>query len=206
MTKTAVGRVGTPTRGYRVELRYEAEDGSWSALVPELPGCVAVGETPNDAIADLPSVIDLWIATARDAGIPVAEPRPEFVASGKFLLRTPKDLHQALIVRAEYEGVSLNSYCVSLLSAGIGRTLATEVRRAEIPRAALEDMMDQLVGRADLIARVVHTTTGNTWIAGAQGPYETRPAGSEANRFLGRHTDLFELLGREDANSLALAG
>jgi predicted RNase H-like HicB family nuclease len=64
------------SRGYVVELRHE-EDDSWTAAVPDLPGAVAVGATPDEAVGDLPTVIDLWIATATERGMPVPTPEKQ---------------------------------------------------------------------------------------------------------------------------------
>ena len=130
MTRTGTDVPNTHSRGYTVELR-EEEDGSWTALVPELPGAVAVGHSPNEAIHDLPEVIDLWIATARERRMPVPPPRAEPEVSGRFLLRLPKDLHHALVNRARVEGVSLNTYCVSVLSVALGESLAQRSRELQ---------------------------------------------------------------------------
>ena len=42
--------------------------------VPELPGCMAHGPTKREAISNAEAAIDLWIATAKDDGIPIPEP------------------------------------------------------------------------------------------------------------------------------------
>lgn len=115
-------RADLHSRGYTIELR-EEEDGSWSALVPELPGAVAVGDTPNDAVEELPAVIDLWIAAASDRGMPVPAPRREESANGKVLVRLPRTVHARLVRAAREEGVTLNAYCVSVLSAGLAQAL-----------------------------------------------------------------------------------
>jgi hypothetical protein len=41
------------------------------------------------------------------------------MASGKFSLRIPPQLHEELVKQAEDEGVSLNLYCNFLLTAGV---------------------------------------------------------------------------------------
>ena len=115
-----------------MELR-EEEDGSWTALVPELPGCVAVGDSPNEAVEDLPQVIDLWIATARERGLPVPAPRREETANGRVLVRLPRTVHAKLLRAAREEGVTLNAYCVSVLSAGLAQALE---RSHDQPRPA----------------------------------------------------------------------
>jgi predicted RNase H-like HicB family nuclease len=55
----------------------EATDGSriFLAEVPELPGCMAHGETPEEAKQNLEEAIDLYLQTLDDAGM--ERPRPQ---------------------------------------------------------------------------------------------------------------------------------
>jgi predicted RNase H-like HicB family nuclease len=100
---------------YRMELR-RAEDGGYIARVQELPGCMADGETPAEAIEGLRDAMYTWIESRQDGGLPVPEPRGEDDYSGRFVVRMPKYLHARLAQEADLEGVSLNQYVVSLLS------------------------------------------------------------------------------------------
>ena len=54
------------------------------AYVPDLPGCVAVGETEQEALRLVQEAIALHIEALREQGLPVPEPRShaEFVAAG----------------------------------------------------------------------------------------------------------------------------
>jgi len=60
-----------------------------------------------------------WITVALEDGKEIPEPAAEPQYSGKFLVRGPKSLHAALIREAELEGVSLNQFVVSALSAAV---------------------------------------------------------------------------------------
>ncbi len=60
---------------YEIIIYWSAEDGVFVAEVPELPGCVAHGPTPEEALTEVRNVIDLWIATANEFGDPVPEPK-----------------------------------------------------------------------------------------------------------------------------------
>jgi predicted RNase H-like HicB family nuclease len=51
------------------------EDNRWLVDVPELPGCMADGDTPEDALKNAEVVINEWIATARSIGRPIPEPK-----------------------------------------------------------------------------------------------------------------------------------
>ena len=64
-----------------VELKYEIiiywseQDGHYIAEVPELPGCMADGETLEETLSMAQEVMRLWIETATDSGTPVPEPK-----------------------------------------------------------------------------------------------------------------------------------
>ena len=100
-----------------------AEDGGgWLIEFPDLPGCIADGGTPEEAISIGREAKAAWIAAMREAGRDVPEPGgdPTTGYSGKWLLRTPKSLHRRLAEQAERENVSLNTLAVTLLAQGIG--------------------------------------------------------------------------------------
>jgi predicted RNase H-like HicB family nuclease len=65
----------------RIRMRYELiiywskEDHSFVVEVPELPGCMADGQTYAKAVANAKTVIDEWIETARKLNRPIPEPR-----------------------------------------------------------------------------------------------------------------------------------
>jgi predicted RNase H-like HicB family nuclease len=58
-----------------VDVHWSAEDAVFVAEVPELPGCMAHGDSQEDALANIQDAIQLWIDTAREFGDPVPELR-----------------------------------------------------------------------------------------------------------------------------------
>lgn len=52
----------------------EEDGGGFSAIVPDLPGCMSDGETPEEAIANVRDAIAAWIEAATDLGREVPEP------------------------------------------------------------------------------------------------------------------------------------
>jgi len=60
---------------YEIILYWSEEDGVFVAEVPELPGCAAHGDSLEAALANVRQAVELWIATAREFGDPVPEPR-----------------------------------------------------------------------------------------------------------------------------------
>jgi len=53
--------------GYEIEMVAEPE-GGFTVLVPELPGCVTVGETEEEALAMVAEAIELWLEVDREKG------------------------------------------------------------------------------------------------------------------------------------------
>ncbi|MBI4823108.1 MAG: type II toxin-antitoxin system HicB family antitoxin [Nitrospirae bacterium] len=60
---------------YEIIIYWSKEDEAFIAEVPELPGCMAHGETPEDALKNAKEAIQLWLDTAREFGDPVPEPK-----------------------------------------------------------------------------------------------------------------------------------
>lgn len=50
------------------------EGGGFSAIVPDLPGCISDGETPEQAIANVQDAISSWIEAANDLGRAIPSP------------------------------------------------------------------------------------------------------------------------------------
>jgi predicted RNase H-like HicB family nuclease len=60
---------------YELIVSWMDEDGVFVADVPELPGCVAHGNTPIEAVANAQDAIALWLDVAHESGRPVPEPK-----------------------------------------------------------------------------------------------------------------------------------
>jgi predicted RNase H-like HicB family nuclease len=57
-----------------IEPLSEADGGGFVALVPDLPGCLSDGETPEEALANVKDAIEVWIEAARDVGHEIPAP------------------------------------------------------------------------------------------------------------------------------------
>ena len=55
----------------------ERGESSWGAHVPDLPGCVAVGETRDEVIRLIREAIVLHIEGLKSEGLPVPKPSSE---------------------------------------------------------------------------------------------------------------------------------
>ena len=60
---------------YRMNVWWSEDDQAFLVEVPELPGAMADGATPEEAVAHAQEVIGYWIEVAREEGRAVPEPR-----------------------------------------------------------------------------------------------------------------------------------
>ena len=58
---------------------WSEEDQKWLVDVPELPGCMADGQTPSEALDNVERVIAEWIETAELIGRPIPQPKGRLV-------------------------------------------------------------------------------------------------------------------------------
>lgn len=103
---------------YTVDLVRE-EDGSYVAEVVEMPGCLAAGEDPNEAIGLLRDSFVLWREEAERSGRPVPPPTREG-PSGRLLLRIPRSLHVRVAQAAARDGVSVNAFVTAAVAERVG--------------------------------------------------------------------------------------
>lgn len=57
-----------------IEIFYSVEDEGFIAIVPELPGCSAFGETEEEALKEIKVAIELRMETAEKNGLEIPEP------------------------------------------------------------------------------------------------------------------------------------
>lgn len=63
------------TRRYEPIIYWSKDDDCFVVEVPELPGCMADGQTYPEAVKNAEEIIDEWIETARNLSRPIPEPR-----------------------------------------------------------------------------------------------------------------------------------
>ena len=133
---------------YATQIFFSEDDGGYIAIVPDLPGCSAFGETPEEALKESRDAIKAWIGAAQKAGNPVPPPskhREEALPSGKILLRLPKTLHARLLECAERDGTSLNTCLVSLLAQSVVEKAFTSTKPANVQTAGSAPAGNQVV-------------------------------------------------------------
>lgn len=105
----------------------EEDGGGYLITFPDLPGCMADGETEAEAVENGRDAFIAVVSALKDMGRDI--PAPSFSsedavapgASGKFVARVPKSIHAKLTTRAKAEGVSLNTLVLTLIAEGLGR-------------------------------------------------------------------------------------
>ena len=60
---------------YETIIYWSEEDRAYLVEVPELPGCMAHGNSYEAALANAKEAIQLWIDTAMEFGDPIPEPK-----------------------------------------------------------------------------------------------------------------------------------
>ncbi len=101
---------------YRMEIVEDKDEGGFVVSYPDLPGCITCGETVEKAVANAVDAKREWIEAALEEGITINEPDNLEDYSGQFKLRLPRSLHRLLAEHSKREGISMNQYCVYLLS------------------------------------------------------------------------------------------
>ena len=101
---------------YKMEIVEDKDEGGYVVSYPDLPGCITCGETIETAIANANDAKKAWIEADLESGIEIQEPNNLEKYSGQFKLRIPRSLHRSLAEHSKKEGISMNQYCVYLLS------------------------------------------------------------------------------------------
>ncbi len=101
---------------YKMEIIEDQDEGGFIVSYPDLPGCISCAQTIEEAIANSVDAKKAWLAAAIEDGIEIYEPDSLDNYSGQFKLRIPRSLHRSLALHSQNEGISMNQYCVYLLS------------------------------------------------------------------------------------------
>ena len=100
-----------PQNRFEIRPLSEKDGGGYLVTFPDLPGCMSDGETIAGAIKNGAEAETAWLEAADKWD----KPGPK-----KLVARLPVSLHHDLTVKAQQEGVSLNTLIVSMLSRKMG--------------------------------------------------------------------------------------
>ena len=67
---------------YTYRIFWSEEDEAYIAEVEELEGCSAFGDTPEQALKEVQTAMQLWLEVAKEKGDPIPQPRPRKIAVG----------------------------------------------------------------------------------------------------------------------------
>jgi len=67
---------------YAIEIFYSEEDEGYIAIVPELPGCSAFGNTEEKALEEVKIAMSLWLETAKEIGREIPIPQKRSLVAG----------------------------------------------------------------------------------------------------------------------------
>ena len=124
---------------YPISIKWSDEDGGYIAAIPGILGLSAFGESPPEALTELKIAAHAYLQSLKKAGKPMPVFDKVAPFSGQLRLRMPKSLHAELSQAAENEGVSLNTYLISLLaSEHTKRCLSQKVRSLERTHAVAD--------------------------------------------------------------------
>jgi predicted RNase H-like HicB family nuclease len=101
------------------------EGGGFSARILEFPGCIAEGETGDEALRALDRAAESWLDVALDLGHTIPEALAEQEYSGKFALRLPRSLHEQVVRVAEMNQTSANQFIAAAIAEKLGQHAAT---------------------------------------------------------------------------------
>ena len=101
---------------YKLEIVPDTEESGFVASYPELPGCITCGDTIEEVAINAEDAKKEWLKSAITQKLQINEPESFESYSGQFKLRLPKSLHKTLAEDSKKEGISMNQYCVYLLS------------------------------------------------------------------------------------------
>ncbi|MEW6338278.1 MAG: toxin-antitoxin system HicB family antitoxin [Acidobacteriota bacterium] len=154
--------------GYPMRVSQVPDSGEWVAEVIDLPGCIGVGATAEEAVETASAAVPEWVAEARAAGWEVPTPHVRAEASGKFVVRLPRSLHERLQNLADEESTSLNQLVVWLLSEGVSTKAVAA--RLESHLAALKEAQSGCpvaLAWSQMLGSVGFSPSGkfNAWLA-----------------------------------------
>ena len=106
-----------------IEPLSDEDGGGYLITFPDLPGCIADGETLEETMANGRDAFSAWMSARAHIGKPIPKPTRHGEAADpvRLVQRLPRSLHASLVARAKAEGTSLNTLVTMLLAESLGR-------------------------------------------------------------------------------------
>ena len=103
---------------YVYSVGWSEEDKTFIARVAEFPSLAAHGDTQEEAMREIKSVVEFVISDLQENNEPIPEPFGKRSFSGRLVLRMPEYMHRELALEAMQQGISLNQLLNLKLEAG----------------------------------------------------------------------------------------
>lgn len=95
-------------------------EGGYTVSAIELPGCLAEGESADEAIANFNKAAESWMEAALITGYPIKPPIDFDDFSGKIPLKIPRILHKQVAELADLEGCHINTLLTAAIALYVG--------------------------------------------------------------------------------------
>jgi len=111
-------------KSYRVEeysyhVRWHDTDNAFIGTVDEFPSLSGVGDTLEDALAEVKQVVKAVLEDMTEGKEEIPETLSRRQYSGKFSLRMPTELHRSLAEKSIREDSSLNNLITTILAGAV---------------------------------------------------------------------------------------
>ena len=165
------------TRPYSRVLIPDNESGGFTARILEFPGCLAEGDSAEEALRNLEKAASGWIEAALDLEQEIPVPHVENEYNGKFSLRMPKSLHRQITELAEHEGTSINQFIVAALAEKAGsinalQRFSRQIEQTDTPITPTYQIAPQtlpLEGRGNIGTTLVNPAEKRSYSIGRRG-------------------------------------
>jgi predicted HicB family RNase H-like nuclease len=117
-------------KDYLKVIEWSNEDKCFIGSIPPLIGPCCHGKTEAEVLEQLGIIASEWIAIYNEDGRALPIPSTGNY-SGKFLLRTGKELHRFLAIRALQSGDSLNNFIVKQLRSSSVEISVPQIKKAK---------------------------------------------------------------------------
>lgn len=93
----------------------------YTVTVHEFPGCIAEGDTAEEALSNFDRVAESWLAVCLAEGYPVIEPMEASEYVGRLALHIPRGLHRDVAELARLDECTVDQLIAVAISEYVGR-------------------------------------------------------------------------------------
>ncbi len=134
----------------------DEDSGTYTAQIAEFPGCIAQGDSLQEAYDNLGKAAVSWIEAALDMRQEIPSPSIELEYGGRVALRLPKNLHRQASAAACKDGVSVNQFIVAAVAEKVGASTMydTFAKKLEMRMTALQSTVSDNIVQGLLVQTI----------------------------------------------------